>query len=593
MQFSEPEGRQQEISSILANEGSKQHHDGTATPNDSIVSQKQTQLDKHQTVPTPSAISLETPLLLPSDKPVNSNTPVPDASEKHSNNSPSGMSLEWWMENAEYHAMENGAAPDHGTQNFDDNQELALELMDFDKFLVDLDDTDPVFNDAGNSSGNAPSALKTLLADTKRAMGQQVAPAAIGAGPGNGLDTGFGDSLGDKSSTDLANDRQKTTQYQQKPNSPLSNPDSRGENGATDQALRFATTESVDAESVNDADHIPTIENQSAPLPKHILEGIVPYIERQFHPGSIPSHGFIDSPPESSIEDFQTNLVADNKWCKNSTYGKPNDRGFINIHSSGRPDLPGGGAAKIDWSGLSDSVQRPTLTDAEAFLEQQMSNPPSKPIPYFGGNATAANSGSPLPAPLQAGRLASCEEIDVATREYYHVGARGSATAFHREDARFRSLNIVEYGYKVWLLVEPSSTTTFERFVRDTWVSQCTECEQFVRHLAIIVAPSKLRANGIEVQVRVTGPREFLMIKPVQYHAVINYSGCVARSINFVLQNEELIPQGGKVCSDCGLWPLPEEYGLVKVKSMAEIDSDAMRAMKTSPNKKSECGAGI
>ncbi|KAH7123426.1 JmjC domain-containing protein, partial [Dactylonectria estremocensis] len=123
------------------------------------------------------------------------------------------------------------------------------------------------------------------------------------------------------------------------------------------------------------------------------------------------------------------------------------------------------------------------------------------------------------------------KQVTGINSEFYHIGSRYSSTAFHCEDTNLQSCNVTDYGWKVWLIVKTHHTAKFEEFVGDTW-GGC-KCQQFIRHLNLLIAPSRLRKEGIEFDIRCTGRGEMIITEAYQYHYTMNYSESVARSINF------------------------------------------------------------
>ena len=301
-----------------------------------------------------------------------------------------------------------------------------------------------------------------------------------------------------------------------------------------------------------------------------LKKGIIPGIEKRFSPETIPSRGIVPPFCSLGISDFKKKIMLINKFCKSVRYMR-SKQGHCKVKfalvSAKETENP-----TVEWPDFSTPLKdRPTISEAEAYFEDLIKSPPKKRIAYFGGNATI-----PGQSRLKGGRLAKFKHLEVAGAQYFHIGPEQSATAFHHEDSGFRSLNMVDYGYKLWLLIDPSSRPAFEEFVRETWKGLTTDCDQFVRHLQIICSPSLLRKKGIQVEVAVAGPGEIVMTKPYQYHAVVNYTPCIARSINFLLREEPIIRQKTTVCSDCGLSDLRDEvkaeYEIIEVEATAKIE---------------------
>jgi len=211
-------------------------------------------------------------------------------------------------------------------------------------------------------------------------------------------------------------------------------------------------------------------------------------------------------------------------------------------------------ASSFRWPNFDKIPDRPSAEESRDFLEAIVASPPEKPIDYYGGSATSL-----LDNLLYPGRvLAQCTELQDMRSTYYHIGAKGSATGFHCEDAEFWSCNVTDAGYKIWLIIEPHHTELFERFIRANWT--CGDCDQFVRHLCLLIAPSRLQEEGIDFSVCCAGPNEMVITRPRQYHAVVNYTSCFARSTNFVPDEQALLPTKVVVCEQDGLYPLHQVH---------------------------------
>lgn len=233
--------------------------------------------------------------------------------------------------------------------------------------------------------------------------------------------------------------------------------------------------------------------------------------------------------------------------------------------------------ADFRWPDFTKIPSRPTEDEVIDFVEAAITQPPSSSVPYYGGEASV-----PFDRILHAGEtLAGCKYLTVANAEYYHIGEKGSGSPFHHEDANFWSCNLTEGGWKIFIVIK--DTMKFESFIKDTWT--CRECDQFVRHLNLIVAPSRLQAEGIDYQLICAGPGDLVVTQPGIYHACINYSACFARSINFLLPDEPLLPTGLSVCDDCGLNGLQAHYDIRHVSSGTTKKRKATEPSKSKPSK--------
>ncbi|CAJ2503376.1 Uu.00g107700.m01.CDS01 [Anthostomella pinea] len=90
-----------------------------------------------------------------------------------------------------------------------------------------------------------------------------------------------------------------------------------------------------------------------------------------------------------------------------------------------------------------EAVNGPSKPDIDKYLQQLTNDPPKRPIPYYVG---------PLLTPhfdlfLHPGNeLSKLDHIPGINTPYWHAGEQGLGTAFHCEDARFRSCNLTLSG---------------------------------------------------------------------------------------------------------------------------------------------------
>lgn len=225
--------------------------------------------------------------------------------------------------------------------------------------------------------------------------------------------------------------------------------------------------------------------------------------------------------------------------------------------------------APVEWPDTSQVTLRPTDSEMEEAFENFISNPPQR-VSYYGGCASEMidNFLSPLGKTLP--------DISHANIPYFHIGEEFSSTPFHREDANFWSCNIVEFGWKLWIIIR--DTVKFEQFIKKNW--QTNDCRNFLRHLDLMLSPSLLRQEAIAFDIYCAGRGEMIITPPGVYHQVLNYSPCIALSINFLLPNQQILPDGFKVCQDCGLYPWNDKEGVATVPRLSEIDDAQNYASK-------------
>jgi hypothetical protein len=145
------------------------------------------------------------------------------------------------------------------------------------------------------------------------------------------------------------------------------------------------------------------------------------------------------------------------------------------------------------------------------------------------------------------------KKIDGVNTPHWHAGEKLSGTSTHKEDMGFRSLNLCVLGWKLWIMVRTGSTQAFEKYIKRAW--KPGTCDEFVRHCSLLVDPEVLQHEGIEFDI----PGDLIVTQPRQYHSVLNVTKSLALSINFLFPGEPIIPEGVRVCPECGLYPLNDK----------------------------------
>jgi hypothetical protein len=227
---------------------------------------------------------------------------------------------------------------------------------------------------------------------------------------------------------------------------------------------------------------------------------------------------------------------------------------------------------------LSTPIQWPSDKEVLDFLEQAATDPPKKDLQYYvGPRLTTAYSNLLHSGPV----LSAISSMEGVNSAFDHIGERWSGTAFHREDAHFRSSNLTLSGVKVWIIIRQHHTQRFEDYVR-TFATGAT-CDQFVRHQGLLFAPSELRSQDIEFDIHCAKPGDLIITKPGQYHAVVNFTDCYAIATNFLLHNEKPFPLSLQVCSRCGLRNLYEQGKLKYAETLLEIQKCTDEILEQDP----------
>lgn len=193
----------------------------------------------------------------------------------------------------------------------------------------------------------------------------------------------------------------------------------------------------------------------------------------------------------------------------------------------------------------------------DSWFRTLLSNPPTKRVAYYVGpleGTFAEHLQDLFPSGNRVSELitesSSTEgHFPGVSSLYGHIGEAMSGTAFHCEDANLRSYNLTLIGWKTWILIEPSHTLAFEQLIRRLHPHP-SQCDQFVRHSALLIHPDKLRSEKIAFSVVHSGPGDLVLTRPRQYHAVINRTASFAIATNFALGDEDPIPERLLVCTE-------------------------------------------
>lgn len=226
---------------------------------------------------------------------------------------------------------------------------------------------------------------------------------------------------------------------------------------------------------------------------------------------------------------------------------------------------------ELDWSAFRATIRRPTVAESKEIFENTVKNPPAGDIPYFNGHAEF-----PSVKPLDPGkRIKNIPTIKDLHSQYDHISTGPSANRIHCENMTyrvgsthygFRSFNEVYAGpgFKVWLVISPHHITKFNDFFTETF--KCGTCGQRVGHKSVLIAPSRLDKEEIDYTIEVIGRGEAFRTLPGQQHQIINYGACVARSINYLHEDDMFEPENVTYCCQCGLVQYCEQSGATLVK---------------------------
>ncbi|PTB57007.1 hypothetical protein M431DRAFT_506746 [Trichoderma harzianum CBS 226.95] len=199
--------------------------------------------------------------------------------------------------------------------------------------------------------------------------------------------------------------------------------------------------------------------------------------------------------------------------------------------------------------------QRPADESYTLFLESLALYAPQELVPYLVGPPLSSNwndfvyAGEGLRSQLP-------NDIKGITTPYWYLGGKFAGTAFHKEDCDLRSMEVVIYGYRLWMIISTQDTKRFEEWVRRFWGENAGHSDQWLRRLNLILPPSMLKAANIEFNLICAGPGDMVVTSPNQYHYVINMTTSLAAAVNFLLPGEMIAGQPTTLCENCDFYPL-------------------------------------
>lgn len=262
--------------------------------------------------------------------------------------------------------------------------------------------------------------------------------------------------------------------------------------------------------------------------------------------------------------------TTDERWQTTSTQYVPGPKGmgYANIYVPDR-------RPPIHWEGFTTQCQRPTIPEIVAIFEKFASDPPREDIPYYIGNLDILPEERLDPGPEITGN----PELKDLHVPYHHIGGHGSGNRIHREDfITFRSYNEVYFGtgYKLWLVIEEDHIAKFNAFVKANW--DCDECDLFVSHQCLLLAPSRLDEADIRYNVAAVGCGEAFYTLPGQPHAIINFGHCAAHSINYIPPGEEIDFSEVTTCTEDGMYTVGKKYGQTTASVQELVQTNKRKA---------------
>ncbi|KAG4283326.1 hypothetical protein FPRO04_13261 [Fusarium proliferatum] len=208
---------------------------------------------------------------------------------------------------------------------------------------------------------------------------------------------------------------------------------------------------------------------------------------------------------------------------------------------------------------------RITTAQARAFLNELRADTShfNERINTFSGKGAAALLG---PYALHPGKVKFGKRNREYDRYYIHVGDKYSTTTVHIEDKLVqalaeRSINICARGQRIWLIIPAEHRDALEALVRRlVGLNEGDEvCDQFVRHLSLVITPALLEANDIEYKIQIQREGDWIVTEPNEYHMAACTTPSISFSMNFNLPSEEEAYLDGDIsspsqnfCIECG-----------------------------------------
>lgn len=121
---------------------------------------------------------------------------------------------------------------------------------------------------------------------------------------------------------------------------------------------------------------------------------------------------------------------------------------------------------------------------------------------------------------------------------FLYVGSYKSTFCWHTEDMELCSINYLHFGApKTWYGIPMKYKAKFEEFVRSEYPDEFRKCDQALRHKQMLISPTVLYQNGIQVSRMIQEEGEFMITFPGAYHAGFNLGLNVAEATNFATKS--------------------------------------------------------
>jgi jumonji domain-containing protein 2 len=117
---------------------------------------------------------------------------------------------------------------------------------------------------------------------------------------------------------------------------------------------------------------------------------------------------------------------------------------------------------------------------------------------------------------------------------FLYVGSYKSTFCWHTEDMELYSINYLHFGApKTWYSVPLAHKKKFEDLSRSFFPDEFKKCPQVLRHKNILISPSVLSNNAVQVTKTTQQVGEFMITFPGGYHSGFNHGLNCAEATNF------------------------------------------------------------
>ena len=214
--------------------------------------------------------------------------------------------------------------------------------------------------------------------------------------------------------------------------------------------------------------------------------------------------------------------------------------GILVMHEGERKELASRGET-FDIPHVADANDNYKRTNLEELFETCLGQLASSTEVHEYLNATAhcpeirSNLGLPGLG-LQPGRrlLSAVEHFPGIQSSFVYISTLTmSVFSLHVEDFELKSANLLYFGAKLWIVVDPSSKSRLESRLAELLDIKNPGCSQFLRHCGLVPSPSLLRNWKIKFKTVLQEEGGLVLLQSNAYHWGINLGANMAEAINY------------------------------------------------------------